>query len=232
MSKFTTFGHVGAYGDLIYSLLAVRQLGGGNVLLARDGNWQQSPSILLPAARLLEQQPYVTGTWTFAYGDHLDFLLLPLNSRATRPFNPAGMYLPETYLRRLNLPLDQLDQPWLSVTPRRVAEVVISRSSRFHSPYFRWDVFLKHYSNRSIFVGLPEEYQAFISEFGKVPYHPTVDLLNVAEVIAGSDLFAGNQSAPFALCEGLKHNAMLEVSPTFPDCYRPRNNLTAHLIYG
>jgi hypothetical protein len=51
----------------------------------------------------------------------------------------------------------------------------------------------------------------------QVPYHPTPTLLDLARVLAGADLFIGNQSAPRALAESLKVPVWVEEDKRIPD---------------
>jgi hypothetical protein len=79
--------------------------------------------------------------------------------------------------------------------------------------------------HESCFIGLQEEHLAFVEAFGEVPYLPTADLLEAARVIRGSRLFIGNQSCCFAICEGMKHPAVLEVWRSYPNCCIERDNV-------
>jgi hypothetical protein len=69
------------------------------------------------------------------------------------------------------------------------------------------------------FVGLESEYLAFVSryELKKVAYVKVRDAMEMADVIAGSKLFLGNQSFAFAVAEGLKINRALEVCEIVPN---------------
>jgi hypothetical protein len=51
-----------------------------------------------------------------------------------------------------------------------------------------------------------------------VEFAATKNLLDVARLIAGSELFIGNQSSAGAVAEGLKHRSIQEVSLAIPDC--------------
>jgi hypothetical protein len=73
-------------------------------------------------------------------------------------------------------------------------------------------------------IRLEEEYKDFCAECGQVEYLPTKTLLEAARAIAGSELFIGNQSAPYAIAEGLKHRSILEVCLWQPDCIYRRLN--------
>jgi len=114
----------------------------------------------------------------------------------------------------------QFSQPWITgIQPdaRSRGRIVIARSPRYHNSYFRWKQIVEHYNDRLLFVGLPEEHRRFVEQFGKVEYAPTKDLLEVAQLIAGSELFIGNQSAPMAVAEGMKHRRVYEMCPYQPD---------------
>jgi hypothetical protein len=58
---------------------------------------------------------------------------------------------------------------------------------------------------------------------GEVPHYKTKTLLEAARVIAGADLYVGNQTATHAIAEGLKKRIILEVWPEGPNCivHRP-----------
>jgi hypothetical protein len=57
-----------------------------------------------------------------------------------------------------------------------------------------------------------------------VEFASTTDLVDLASLIIGSELFIGNQSCAFAIAEGFKHPLILEVSPKQPDCIFVREN--------
>jgi hypothetical protein len=56
-----------------------------------------------------------------------------------------------------------------------------------------------------VFIGLPEEYEAFKKLTGwNIEHYPTQTLLDVAEVIAGCEQFLGNQSVALSVAQGLR----------------------------
>ena len=55
-------------------------------------------------------------------------------------------------------------------------------------------------------------------------FHPTRDLLQAAEVIAGAELFIGNQSCPRAIAEGLKVAVVQETDRSRDNCHWERPN--------
>lgn len=118
-------------------------------------------------------------------------------------------------------------EKWLhNIAPSPISKnrVICSRTGRYRNGCFPWKQIVNHYGDRLLFVGLPHEYRDFCGEFGVVEYHKTSNMLEVAEIIAGSALFIGNQSSPNAVCEGLKHPLIQETSLSIPDCIFIRPN--------
>lgn len=116
--------------------------------------------------------------------------------------------------------------PWLSVSSSKDSwnRVVINRTHRYNNPHFPWGKIVGHFGPQLLFIGLPHEHLAFCDQFGPVDYQPTADLLEMAQLIKGSDLFIGNQSCANALAEGLKHPSIQETSLAIPDCIFKRDN--------
>ena len=97
---------------------------------------------------------------------------------------------------------------------RRLAPIIINRTQRYaYNPDFAWGL-LK--GNDCVFVGLRDEWRAFCRDFFPVAYYPTDTLLELARIVAGAELFLGNQSFAFAIAEGLDLPRRLEVRPTHP----------------
>ena len=71
---------------------------------------------------------------------------------------------------------------------------------------------------------MPEEHEDFQKSFGKIEYYNIDNLLQIAEIINGSELFIGNQSAPMAIAIGLHKAYLQEYYPSHPDCVFPRSN--------
>lgn len=111
-------------------------------------------------------------------------------------------------------------EAWLEVEPSQLTEgkIVCNRTGRYRNSLFPWKAIVEHYRHRLVFVGLKHEWREFVSHFGYVAWHPTSNLLEMAQLIAGAELFIGNQSCANALAEGLKKPLIQEVSTQFPDC--------------
>ena len=74
-----------------------------------------------------------------------------------------------------------------------------------------------------------EEHEDFVKLTGfNVSYYPVKNFKELADVIAGADLFMGNQSAAYSIAMGLGKSAVLETIKIKPlqnnECYFPRDN--------
>jgi hypothetical protein len=104
-----------------------------------------------------------------------------------------------------------LGNPWLYVTADTTYanHIVLARSFRYRQPLINYR-FLQKYSN-IVFIGLEDEYADMKLQIPNLKYQPVNNFLELAQIIAGSKLFIGNQSFPFSLAEALKVKRILEV---------------------
>jgi hypothetical protein len=113
--------------------------------------------------------------------------------------------------------------------------IVINRTQRWLPPspspqWLKWQD--EGVADEAVFVGLPEEYEAFQKQIGMaIPYHETRTMLELAQVIAGAEAFIGNQSQALAIAIGLGKNYACEARADLPlernECYfadNPRGN--------
>lgn len=215
------FGHSGKLGDLIYHLGAIRQMGGGDVRMFWRDECGIGPAEAEPVLPLLRAQPYVGSA-----GWHQTWEGPGLNLDRWRDHIDLKLNLADMLADWLGLPHWPREEPWLEVpSPRRVAPVVFARARHRHNPAFPWKRVWDLYHDRAVFLGLPEEHAAFGREVGRVRHEPTADLLAAARVIAGCDLFVGNQSSLHAVAEGLKRPLVLEapVNNDFTTHYHRRH---------
>ena len=126
----------------------------------------------------------------------------------------------DSHLKAFDLPLAERDNAWLSVAKTTAVEnrpVVISRSLRYQSNHLFWEANLPQLLPLAIFVGYPKEHEIFEYAFGvHVDYYPTPDILSLAGVIAGCELFVGNSSLPHALAEAMKKPLVNEYFRVLP----------------
>ena len=247
-----SYRHSGTFGDLIYGLAAVKKMGGGLIDLA-IGNLETCvarygyrPDEVDPMHRgrftdtdyellldFLISQPYVDGVTKWHPGDpDSDVDLDRFRGVLFRGFE--GNYV-QAYHMTFGLPFsaEDLQEPWLEADPVRVAPIVINRTFRYRCPNgtATWQNFLANADivNNGVFVGTREEHEDFVKSTGfPVPYCYTKDFKRLADVIAGADLFMGNQSAAYAIAMGLGKSSVLETIKIKPlannECYFPRDN--------
>lgn len=216
-SPATTFVHGGDIGDLIYALPTVRELGGGTLIMSpcktREPMTEGKAAKIAP---LLDVQEYIKCT---AFEQHPPPAAYNFNTFRSRLAKGKTLALIQSEMFGKNG--HTTDKAWLRVD-RAVKfkgyDVVIHRSTRYHNGAFPWKEVVDKYGKRALFIGLEQEHSIFCKEFGKVEYHRTGDFLELARVIAGAKLFIGNQSAPYAIAEGLKRPAILEACPNALDC--------------
>ena len=219
--KANHFGSSGELGDIIYMLPLLQQMAEENCLWLYDRPWTRPMRARFETiAPLLRAQPYVS---MVSFGGIGILDIAPFRESHSNPntlLYSQALWANKKY--GLDIPLG--DKQWLYAKPAKESsgKVVISRSARYHNDLFPWKGIVEHYGSKIMFIGLLEEHKDFCSRFGQVAYHQTGDMLEVAEIIAGSELFIGNQSSPFAIAEGLKHQRILEVSLVYPDCIYPQ----------
>jgi hypothetical protein len=245
------FKHSGALGDLIYSLPIMKQLGGGEFYLhLNQMDWiGQHYYGALPT-------PFHQGRMTKSDFDYMkDFMLAqeyvtkfdvldPATHEITHNldrFRPLFVGHPTNYIdiyaNAFSLTHEEQgvvnSTPWLTVPNRTIIEgrsVVINRTQRWipEQPGPAWSELKAGIESMSVFVGLPEEYVAFKQQMGwDIPYHPTQTMLELAQVIAGAEVFIGNQSQAYALAVGLGvEDIICEARVDMPldrnECYFPR----------
>ena len=201
MKSLCSYGDLGDIAFLCPSMkLIAKQTGEPVILYGKNGlrPWDPLTERLWLIAPLLESQPYIHSVR--AWNDE------PIDYDASL-FRDDGLPFGETLASRqaLWLKLDpDFSEPWLSVTPEPYTSgcIVVNRSARYHNHFFPWRELTEAFRDKMIFIGLPGEHNAFCEEFGRVGYFPTKTLLEVAQAIAGSELFIGNQSSCNAIAEG------------------------------
>lgn len=225
--------HSGDLGDIVYSLLFLSVIGPVDLILGPAQGTRQPLSIqafrwILP---LLKMQPYLRDV---SYSKVPLLVDYDLNAFREVWYNMAHRErrkitnLFQCYAERFGFEPMPEDAPWISnVSPRQIPKrpVVIHRSARYRSFSFNWQQIAFTYANRMVFVGLREEYDEWTRTFGRAAeYLPVNDALEMASVIAGAQLFIGNQSFPMSLALALNKSLIQETSPNTPDCIFQRPN--------
>lgn len=241
------YKHSGTAGDLIYSLDIVKKMGVGTFAIAL-GNIEKCvaqygyrPEDVAPEHRgrftnkdfqllepLLKRQSYINDV--VAWNGKHDINLDHFRSYIYRKFE--GNII-EAYHGAFNLPFtkENYSDVWIEADPRREAAVVVNRTNRYLDPASE-EVWLQmcrdaDLENNGIFVGVPNEHEEFVKMTGcNIKYRAVKDFKELADVIAGADLFLGNQSMAYSIATGLGKETMLEIHKIKPleysECYFPR----------
>jgi len=113
--------------------------------------------------------------------------------------------------------IPNVNTPWIKVKPNESfsKEIILARSARYRNPHINYN-FLKQYPNIS-FLGVESEFQDMQKELPHIKFVPISDFRQMAQIIAGSAFFIGNQSFPFSIAEALKIPRILETSFETPN---------------
>lgn len=241
------YRHAGDLGDIVYSMDIMKRLGRGTVYLedsfkthGRSYTRVRMTVDRIPLIEpLLRAQPYVEDVKPWK-NERCDVVL---NDFRAKMFSRSGLKSKEPNVRKWATSVSILDwhrcahglapskpddTAWLTVPePKKVAKVVFNRTERYRHALFPWREVCEKYRTDACFIGTVQEYGVFTKTVKAViPYCPTKDLLEAAQVIAGAELFVGNQSACYALAEGMKKRVVLEVYPPMPNCLFFRDGAT------
>ena len=243
------YKHSGTFGDLIYRLSVIKKLGAGAFAIALNNieicvaqyGYRPDEVDIMHKGRftvadfnliepLLRRQSYITDVvpWKGIHDIDLD----QFRGVLFRGFE--GNYV-EAFYKTFNLPFtaDVYDETWLEADPLRMASVVINRTFRYRCPSgtASWQNLLEqaNITQNGIFVGSDEEHEDFEKSTGfRVQYYPVKDFKELADIIAGADLFMGNQSAAYSIAMALGKSSVLETIKIKPlannECYFPRDN--------
>lgn len=212
----------GGLGDIVFAVPAMRELGGGslcicpskytdNALHSHSGNVNPTAESMVGLAALLTETTAGVVSRVVVCDEEQE-ARYDLNEFREWPnlFGPPT--IPEMILRSQHCDPAGARQQWLFVKePAELDCLVIHRTERYHTPSFPWPEIVSRYTPRVYFVGSQSEHCRFCDENGYVPWRSTRNLLELAQTIAGARLFASNQSVGYAIAEGLKRQAMLEL---------------------
>jgi hypothetical protein len=223
----------GDLGDILYLLNLLKHLPDGPHSLGlrpspitKAKDQEQAQRMLNQLKPLIDAQDYIAEFKMIEPSTPVDWK--SEDFRGFRHYTP-GETLMQAHLnhfcltRKVALKIDGAT-PWLKAKASKLSKgrVVINRTGRYRNPVFPWMGVVDHYKHHLLFTGLEYEWKEFCGHFGYVDFLPTENMLQVAEIIAGSELFIGNQSSAFAIAEGLKHHRIQETDLTYPDCIFPQ----------
>jgi hypothetical protein len=217
----------GDLGDVIAALPIIRELGGGHLILGphvglagpRDPMSESKASSL---ATLIAPQEYIASV-QFA-PKNIGVITHDLSTFRAGEQPIQGETL--TMWQARHLKIKSVDMaPWLKVDPSPASSgrAVIARSERYHNPCFDWSVVPRCFP-KPAFIGTVREHRRMMEATGEIEHVQTATLLDVAELIAGSDIFIGNQSCPCWIAMGLGHRMIQETCTYVENSVVPRPN--------
>jgi predicted O-methyltransferase YrrM len=232
VSLHEVFSSAGDLGDTIYQLPTMRQLAGGKpfeLVLYSESSWHVrqawTPESFERVRSFLQSQPYIKSVRFAAKPDGIviDHWREGINNKLNLCDNVAEYWA---------VPPWPVSEPWAMATPNTYARFryVLHRSPRYQNELFPWAEIVRRIGDDAVFVGSRQEYADFEQAFSgrvvnRIRYFPTPTIQDLAQVIAGCEMFIGNQSAPRAIAEALKKPVWLETGQppnTFfarPDCH-------------
>ena len=206
--KVPKFLHSGALGDVIYSLPLVRAMGGGYLYLKKENEYHKDANFYEMLKCLLEEQEYIKGVMEYPNTNigeyHPDINIThDLDCFRKHP-KVLSQNMVSVYFDSFDLPsrydYSGHEVPWLRVKkPRKEFEgyAVINKTFRYKTQ-FDWkklhSEIVANYINKVVFLGTEEEYLYYIQNIGFCKWEPTVDILEVAQIISACAEVYCNQS--------------------------------------
>lgn len=211
MKRFLHSGHI---GDIIAFLPLMKKMGGGHLVIT-DHN--STPQLMMEGFKyeslkpLLECQDYISGVSFEKHPTNIDY-----DVTGFRKHWGTGTIVE---MQAKELGIEPCIEKWLEVKPNLnlQGKIVCCRSTRYRNELFPWWELIDRIRDRAVFIGVHDEYGDFVNQFGKVDRYLTNNCLDIAEAIAGSDMFIGNQSSPFWIAAGLHHPLIQETCLDIPD---------------
>lgn len=211
--------HTGHIGDIIAFLPLYKAIGGDKLIIRDDPGmapmsgfkYQMLEPLLKNQGIDVEFNPYPNVVtidminWRGHYRN--DISLTDIQARALCLVDPNQGFF-------------EIKGPWLEVDPDPLTKdrVIFNRTPRYRNPNFPWKKVAKHFGDKALFVGTPDEHELYQKEVGvPIERYETADCLAVAQAIKGSDFFVGNQSSAFWLAAALHHPLLQEVFTPAPN---------------
>lgn len=232
------FYHSGDLGDIIYSLPAIKTIGGGHLIIGNQSNstsgfCTREPMTLKRYEFILPLLKKVGYLHSVSYSDETE-------NQCDYNFNEFRYYWNDSTYRSsqkidrlMDMNLDFVGlrgmfddtQSWIEVEKTVTKKYVVSRSKRYRDDTFPWKDIYNIIKNDCIFVGLDDEHLDFCENFGPIEHVKVKDALQLAEIINGSECFIGNQSFPMSLAVAMNKSIIQEYSSHAKDCiFDSRNN--------
>lgn len=224
-NKRLTYAMSGDLGDIIYSLRTCHQLNDPDstyYLVDRPFTKPWNKARIDALVPLMEAQPYLGRVVYQEPQEKLTHDFIDFRRGALT----YSISLADIHATWVGVKLNPYT-PWLKVKPSREfnGKVIVHKSPRYANPKFPWKALADKYGDRMVAVGVEDELHVLTTALGRnIPFRPTTSYLELAELIAGCELFIGNQSSPCAIALGLGVPTVQETCLRQPDCIFPGAN--------
>jgi hypothetical protein len=243
------FSTMGTFGDTIYSLCAVKLLGGGNLYVKLNALDEYCRTIIGwpnagPASGRYTEKDYQMLEPLLNAQDYLDHVAVWNNEEIDCDFiDHWKMHLIQGWQgnqtecygicigKNIHDPAIRsklLFEPWLTpVEPIKIPgrPIVVNRTNRhlFGANGSGWHHYIKNrIEDYGVFIGTDSEHDSFENTFKiTIPHCRVNDLLEMAQVIQGSELFIGNQSCALSIAIGLGKSYHCEIREDYESTKTP-----------
>lgn len=230
--KPNVFRSSGDLGDVVASLPAVRQLGGGTYILSphpyrnggpREPMTRRRADFLLP---LLRAQSYITDARFEESPEGITHDMADI--RITTYKKDHEDSLSDWSARHFGLPEKSLNtSPWLRAEPKAEfsGKVVINRTERYHNHQFPWMKIFQRNKGNVVFIGTRDEHHGMLTRAGGgLRWVKTETAMDIAQIIVSGRVFVGNQSMCLWIALGLGVPVVAECWKHSPDVRIERKN--------
>jgi hypothetical protein len=202
----------GGCGDIVYAIPVMKKLGVTRVYVKE--NWYKPPfhNLYSVMKDLLEKHgfevlPTTGGFDSMQYEKGLEFDYDMDSFRQMRGRGRIHIMLNMYY--RFGLPTSGWNKPWLEVTGVAPGAPTGEYSLIHLTPRWRegsqvnWERVFKSIEGPVYFIGFPVEHSEFCRFHGRLPYLPTENILQMAQLIRDCKALYCNQSVALTLAQGL-----------------------------
>lgn len=220
------FKHSGKVGDVIFSLPAMRELGGG--VLRLPERTHECPALYSNMRELLLQQPFIHDVVEYPsmlpYGVLAEGVHIDIDLDRHREHNLRGLVnMVQRYFDVFNIKGVDYTLPWLIVEgPRRIDHDynLISLTSRFRdNSRVNWKRVYEQIPKPVYFLGTEVEHDQFVEKISPIERICTADLLTFALYIKYCTTLFCNQSAALSIAQSLGKTYHCEFKPRKTNCY-------------
>lgn len=192
-------------GDLIHALWVVKNTPGIHDLYITDRRDLHSDGFIYPIDKTLEElAPIISGqNYVSTFQVYNDEPATNLNLWRRYAYSASWTQLlsntfgvPAAGGKWIEHPKDRAE-----FSDKIVVHCSVHQARRGH----HWPVVMDKYEGQCVFVGTPEEYQAFGYQppFYQLPFYQPANLSEHFNIINSCKFFIGNQSAPLAMAHAL-----------------------------